>query len=82
MLGIALPSLLWTFGRDGGKNGPSDRNFKVKQHVDFVAWDFRPMPLGRSETVRVLPVEHGIHRYRIKSVTDGQERVVVESELA
>lgn len=60
----------------------SDHKFKVNQLVDFVAWDFRLTPLGQFEIVRVLPVEHGIHRYRIKSVADGHERVAVENELS
>lgn len=60
----------------------SDQKFQVKQLVDFVAWDFRLMPLGRFEIVRVLPVERGVCQYRIKSIKDGHERVVTESELA
>jgi hypothetical protein len=30
----------------------------------------------------LLPIEHGIRRYRIKSLKDGHERVAIESELA
>jgi len=59
----------------------SAHKFKIKQLVDFVAWDFRLTPLGQFEIVRVMPVEHGIHQYRIKSMKDGHERVVIESEL-
>jgi hypothetical protein len=33
------------------------------------------------EVVRLLPEEHGMWRYRIKSVVDGHERVVLEREL-
>lgn len=60
----------------------SSQKFSLNQLVDFVAWDFRLTPLGQFEIVRVLPVEHGVRRYRIKSVKDGHERVAVESELA
>ncbi len=34
------------------------------------------------EVVRVLPEEHGVFQYRIKSTADGHERVVLETELA
>jgi hypothetical protein len=35
-----------------------------------------------SEVVRLLPNENGISQYRARSVRDGHERVVLESELA
>jgi hypothetical protein len=60
----------------------ADPKFSLNQIVDFVAWDFRLTPLGQFEIVRLLPVEHGIRRYRIKSLKDGHERVAIESELA
>jgi hypothetical protein len=60
----------------------SGHKFKAKQLVDFVAWDFRLTPLGQFEIVRVLPVEWGVCQYRIKSIKDGHERVVLESELS
>jgi hypothetical protein len=34
------------------------------------------------EILRVLPEEHGMHQYRIKSTIDGVVRVVMESEIA
>jgi hypothetical protein len=37
---------------------------------------------GNFEILRVLPEEHGIHQYRVKSATDGVVRVVMESEIA
>ncbi len=37
---------------------------------------------GEFEILRVLPEEHGMHQYRIKSATDGVVRVVMESEIA
>ncbi len=36
---------------------------------------------GAFRVVRVLPTEHGIHQYRIKSETDGHERVVTEGQV-
>ena len=56
--------------------------FKIKQAVEFVAIYHTQKPLGRFEIVRPLPTEHGVLQYRIKSLTDGHERVVRESELA
>jgi hypothetical protein len=34
------------------------------------------------EVVRLLPHENGIFQYRIKSVGDGHERVILENEVA
>jgi len=59
-----------------------DEKFRINQLVDFIAQDLRLTSLGQFKVVRVLPVEHGIRQYRIQSVKDGHERVVVESELA
>ena len=56
--------------------------FKVNQSVELVSNYLRLKPLGRFEIMRTLPTEHGIRQYRIKSLTDGHERVVIESELA
>lgn len=35
----------------------------------------------RYKIVRLLPAEHNDHQYRIKSESDGHERVVKESQL-
>jgi len=56
--------------------------FKLGQSVEFVASDLRPKPLGLFKIVRVMPSERGIQQYRIKSVMDGHERMVMESDLA
>jgi hypothetical protein len=29
-----------------------------------------------------MPSEHGLRQYRIRSLTDGHERMVIEAELA
>jgi hypothetical protein len=41
----------------------------------------RAAPEGRFEIVRLMPLEHGNYQYRIRSVMDGHERVVLEGEL-
>ena len=61
---------------------PPEHKFKLGQSVDFIAKDSLPKPLGQFEIVRVMPTEHGLRQYRIKSLTDGHERMVVEAELA
>jgi hypothetical protein len=55
--------------------------FKVGQSVEFAGGGIQPKPLGLFKVVRVMPSERGIHQYRIKSATDGPERMVTESEL-
>lgn len=37
---------------------------------------------GEFEILRVLPMEHGMHQYRVKSIVDGVMRVVMEAEIA
>lgn len=73
----------------------SDPKFRIDQLVGFVRKDLRLTSVGQFKVagdhplrsleqfriVRLLPVEHGIRQYRIKSVKDGHERVVMESEL-
>lgn len=55
--------------------------FKLGQSVEFVASDLRLKPLGIFKVVRVMPSERGIQQYRIKSDTDGHERVAMGSDL-
>lgn len=55
--------------------------FKPGQSVEFVASDLRLKPLGVFTIVRAMPKDQGIQQYRIKSATDGHERVVMEGEL-
>jgi hypothetical protein len=56
--------------------------FKPGQSVEFVTSDLRLKPLGLFTIVRAMPSERGIQQYRVKSVMDGHERVVMESDLA
>lgn len=39
-------------------------------------------PGGSYKIVRLLPAEANEHQYRVKSVADGHERVVKESQLS
>jgi hypothetical protein len=55
--------------------------FKTGQSVELVANDLRLKSLGAFTVVRAMPAERGIQHYRVKSVKDGHERVVLESEL-
>jgi hypothetical protein len=55
--------------------------YKTGQTVTIVANRASATPKGRFEIVRALPTERGNRQYRIKSVFDGHERVVMESEL-
>lgn len=55
--------------------------FKTGQTVTMATNRARVTPKGRFEIVRLLPSERGNHQYRIRSVLDGHERVVLESEL-
>lgn len=56
--------------------------FKLGQAVQLVGTYIRLKPLGRFEVVRVMPIEHGLHQYRIRSLTDGHERMALEAELS
>ncbi len=55
--------------------------FKAGQTVQLVPSGYITNARGSFTIVCVLPEEHGICQYRIKSVTDGHERVVTENEL-
>lgn len=60
----------------------TSHKFKAGQTVILAARPYGAMPTGSFKIVRSLPTEHGIKQYRIKSNTDGHERVVTEAELA
>lgn len=60
----------------------ASHKFKINQSVELIASYLRLKPLGRFSIVRPLPTEHGVLQYRVRSLTDGHERVVMESELA
>jgi hypothetical protein len=55
--------------------------FKAGQSVTVLAARTKTSPSGLFKVVRLLPQERGINNYRIKSTTDGHERVVMEGEI-
>jgi hypothetical protein len=60
----------------------ASHKYVVGRMVKFVPSELRLSPLGQFEIVRALPIEHGIAQYRIKSLKDGHQRVVMESDLS
>jgi hypothetical protein len=56
--------------------------FQAGQMVKLIPSPYIRNSQGEFEILRVLPEEHGMHQYRIKSTTDGVVRVVMESEIA
>ena len=55
--------------------------FKPGQTVQLVPSGYVSNVRGSFTIVCALPEEHGIYQYRIRSTTDGHERVVTESEV-
>jgi hypothetical protein len=55
--------------------------YRNGQMVMMIQNHARATPKDRFEITRLLPPEHGNYQYRIRSVMDGHERVVLESEL-
>ena len=56
--------------------------FKAGQTVELLRkQELHVKPLGMFEVVRLMPIEHGEWQYRIRSLADGHERVVLEAEL-
>jgi len=60
---------------------PEFHKFKVGQSVEFATSTQQLKPLGAFKVVRIMPSERGVLQYRIKSILDGHERMVLESEL-
>ena len=56
--------------------------FAVGQNVVMKQSTFHRAPTDTFEIVRLLPAERGNPQYRIRSLRDGHERVVTESDLA
>ena len=56
--------------------------FSVGQEVNFLptVMDFN-VPRGTYRVVRQMPMEGGGFTYRVKSIADGHERVIRESQL-
>jgi len=56
--------------------------FKPGQTVRIIPSGYITNARGNFIIVCVLPEEHGVYHYRIKSTVDGHERVVMETEVA
>ena len=59
-----------------------DHKFKIGQKVTLGTDKFDPDRRTRFEVVRLLPAEHWVNHYRLKSEWDGHERVAKETELS
>jgi hypothetical protein len=57
------------------------RKFAAGQTVTMTPSRAHRAPTDTFEIVRLLPAERGSPQYRIKSLRDGHERVVIESDL-
>ena len=55
--------------------------FKAGQTVRLIPSGYIAHAGGSFVVVCVLPEEHGVYHYRIKSSIDGHERVVTETEV-
>jgi hypothetical protein len=67
--------------------GPAPRQqgahrFQAGQTVTLLPNRYGSNRNGSFEVTRLLPAEHGINHYRLKSVADGHERVAAEDELS
>ena len=60
----------------------SAHKFQVGQDVVIAPGRYGVLRQETFKVVRLLPQEHGTWQYRIKSMADGHERVVLESELS
>jgi FAD synthase len=56
--------------------------FRAGQKVTLAQSKFGSDRQGTFEIVRLMPEEHGINQYRLKSILDGRERVATEDELS
>jgi hypothetical protein len=54
--------------------------FKAGEIVEIISRRYEK-PEGPFVVVRQMPTERGMNQYRIKSQTDGRERMVMENEV-
>jgi len=59
----------------------ASHKFKAGQTVAVAPRRYDPKIGGSFKVVRILPAERGNNQYRIRSVLDGHERVVMEGEI-
>jgi hypothetical protein len=67
--------------RGGRSAGPAAHRYQAGQTVTLAPNRYGANRNGRFEVTRLLPEEHGVNHYRLKSVADGHERVAREDEL-
>jgi hypothetical protein len=76
--------------RDTGNDAPSgprtgvpaaEHKFRIGQLLILVPNRYGSHRLGRFKVVALLPQEHGLNYYRLKSTHDGHGRIAPESEL-
>lgn len=58
-----------------------DPRFTAGDTVRLIPSPYLSRGLGEFKIVRRLPVEHGMHGYRVESISDGHLRVVMECEI-
>ena len=59
----------------------ASHKFKAGQTVAVAPRRYDPKIGGSFKVVRILPAERGYNQYRVRSVLDGHERVVMEGEI-
>lgn len=76
--------------RDTGNNIPAfprtgvpaaEHKFRIGQLLALVPNRYGSHRLGRFKVIALLPQEHGINYYRLKSTLDGHGRIASEGEL-
>lgn len=60
----------------------TEPKFTTGDTVSLIKSHYISGTLGKFKVVRRLPTEHGMHGYRVQSLMDGHQRVVMESEIA
>jgi len=56
--------------------------FETGETVKLIPSSYIRNAQGDFKILSVLPEEHGMHQYRVRSNADGVVRVVMESEIA
>jgi hypothetical protein len=69
-------------GVSKGASAMINPKFTAGNTVRLISSSHIPKGLGEFKIVRRLPMENGMHGYRVQSLADGHLRVVIESEIA
>ena len=70
-----------TSPKESGRDVQSHK-FAIGQNVVMKQSAVHRPPTDAFEIIRLLPADYRIPQYRIRSLRDGHERVVVETDLA